>query len=233
MGFKADLVERLLDAVAGTEAVGSSDSEAASTTEWKVKKIIGRRSTIKTVQGHLFEIMEFQVQWDFPDHDDPTADEVTWEPLSNLENAHEALHDFLASQPKQPSCKYGHMLGTCRCQRPLIHSGQDESIFKAYQKSSYQWVVGGVRGLRKKTDGPGEMVSGFKDELRGFGHPLTEDELLVVNCYREALGKQPLKGSPGVRFLQYGKNKEGYWTFDHFAEQAIRKCVLMHSMWDQ
>jgi len=36
------------------------------------------------------------------------------------------------------------------------------SSFKAYQKSKYQWVVNNVRGLRKKTDGPGEMVSGFK-----------------------------------------------------------------------
>ena len=39
---------------------------------------------------------------------------------------------------------------------------QDESIFKAYQKSLYQWVVHGIRGLRKKTDGPGEMVSGLR-----------------------------------------------------------------------
>lgn len=55
---------------------------------------------------------------------------------------------------------------------------QDESIFKAYQKSNYQYVVNGVRGLRKKGDGPGEMVSGFKDELRGFGHPLTQGACL-------------------------------------------------------
>ena len=97
------------------------------------------------------------------------------------------------------SDKFGHVQGVCRCQRPLIHTGQasgwrdglprgrpkghgrrceqDESIFKAYQKSLYQWVVHGIRGLRKKTDGPGEMVSGFKDEIRGFGHPMTPEEL--------------------------------------------------------
>ena len=39
-----------------------------------------------------------------------------------------------------------YLEGVCRCGRPLIHSGQDESIFKAYQKSSFQWVVKGVRG---------------------------------------------------------------------------------------
>ena len=85
------------------------------------------------------------------------------------------------------SDKFGHVQGVCRCQRPLIHTGQarasaraspksrrvhailnpfsceqDESIFKAYQKSSYQWVVHGILGLREKTDGPGEMVSGLR-----------------------------------------------------------------------
>ena len=30
------------------------------------------------------------------------------------------------------------------------------------EKAPRQWVVGGVRGLRKKTEGPGEMVSAFQ-----------------------------------------------------------------------
>ena len=57
-----------------------------------------------------------------------------------------------------------------------------------------------------------------------FGHPLTLEELAVVNTfttiYRKALGKEPLLGSPAVRFLKYGKNNEGYWTHEHFAEQT-------------
>ena len=98
---------------------------------------------------------------------------------------------------------------------------QDESIFKAYQKSLYQWVVHGIRGLRKKTDGPGEMVSGFKDEIRGFGHPMTPEELAAVNAFRDLNGRPPLIGSPAVRFLSYGKNKDGYWTYEHFASQVV------------
>ena len=92
-------------------------------------------------------------------------------------------------RPKAPGCKYNHLVGSCRCGQPIIHSGQDESIFKAYQKSNYQYVVNGVRGLRKKGDGPGEMVSGYKDELRGFGHPLPPIELKIVNIFRKARGK--------------------------------------------
>lgn len=79
----------------------------------------------------------------------------------------------------------------------------------------------GVRGLRKKTDGPGEMVSGFKDELHGFGHPLSKEELVLLNAFHKARGRAPLETSPAVRFLTYGKNKDGYWTYEHFAQQVV------------
>jgi len=74
--------------------------------------------------------------------------------------------------------------------------------------------------LRKKTDGPGEMVSGFKDEQRGFGVPMTADELAGLNAMRRAKRKSELSASPAVRFLMYGKGKEGYWTFAHFSSQV-------------
>ena len=83
------------------------------------------------------------------------CDRVTWEPSRLF------LLTTKASAKKKSRCE------------------QDESIFKAYQKSLYQWVVHGIRGLRKKTDGPGEMVSGFKDEIRGFGHPITPVSVFV------------------------------------------------------
>lgn len=223
-GLKDELCARLLDAVQAKEATTaartSDDDDGEEEEEWKVKKIIGRRTVTNIVDSLSFDVIEYQVQWDFPDESDPSKDEVTWEAESNLTNAVEALHEFLASQPKQAGCAFGHLQGGCRCALPLIHAGQDESIFKAYQKSAYQWVVNGVRGLRKKTDGPGEMVSGFKDELRGFGHPLTHDELQILNAFRKARGRKALSTSPAVRFLSYGKNKEGYWTYEHFREQV-------------
>ena len=123
-------------------------------------------------------VVEYLVQYDWIDPDTGEEEEPSWQPEAHLANAHEALHEFLASQPKAQGCKHNHLAGSCRCGQQLIHSGQDESIFKAYQKSNYQYVVNGVRGLRKKGDGPGEMVSGFKDELRGFGHPLTQGACL-------------------------------------------------------
>lgn len=78
-----------------------------------------------------------------------------------------------------------------------------------------------MRGLREKTEGPGIMVSGFQDEIRGFGFAMTEAELLCVNTFRATQKRKPIEASPGLRYLDYGKNKEGYWNFDMFDVQCV------------
>ena len=91
-----------------------------------------------------------------------------------------------------------------------------------------------MRGDRKKTEGPGEMLSAMQDEIRGFGFPMTAAELARVNAFRELRGRPPLDCSPGVRFLNYGKNKEGYWDYDMFAKQVVdfMDCVeVLHPDW--
>jgi len=75
------------------------------------------------------------------------------------------------------TCKFGHSYGACKCHLPLLHIGQDESIYKALAMSSKVWVTNGVTGLRKKTDGPGEMVSAVQDNARGFGIPMSKAEV--------------------------------------------------------
>ena len=66
----------------------------------------------------------------------------------------------------------------------MYHTGQDESICKAFAREGNEWVIRGVRGLRKKTEGPGEMVSAFYDERLGFGIPLSAADLVTVNELR-------------------------------------------------
>ena len=66
-----------------------------------------------------------------------------------------------------------------------------------------------------------EMVSAFQDEIRGFGFPMSPEELARVNASAQRAGKLELKESPGVRFLEYGKNKEGYWTYDQFVARLL------------
>jgi hypothetical protein len=100
----------------------------------------------------------------------------------------------------------------CRCFLPLVHIGQDEAAFKSNAQPKDIWIIGGVRGMRKKGDGIGLMASAFVDEvLFGFGIRLTAEQLALVNKYRAMLGKAALTESPGLRSIDYGINKEGYW----------------------
>lgn len=125
--------------------------------------------------------------------------------------------DIAAAAP----CEYFHAPDVCRCRQPLYHIGQDESVYKAYARQGTEWVIRGVRGLRKKTEGAGEMVSAFQDEKRGFGLPLSVGELATVNSNREGEGRPALEDTPGWRFLLPGKNREGYWGFADFEKQTV------------
>ena len=46
-------------------------------------------------------------------------------------------------------------------------------------------------------------------------------QLAKVNQLRAARKRPPLTCSPGVRFLSYGKNKEGCWDYEMFEQQTI------------
>ena len=118
-------------------------------------------------------------------------------------------------------CEHFQVPEVCKCHLSVYHAGQDEIVYKAYSREGTEWVIRGARGLRKKTDGPGEMVSAFQDEERGFGLPLSEDELTAVNEFRQREGRAALEATPGTRFLLPGKSREGYWSFAEFEEQII------------
>ena len=130
-------------------------------------------------------------------------------------------------------CDIGCRKDKCRCHMPVYRVGHDEAIFKAFCLPHGVWIICGVRAIRKKSDGPGEMVSAVQDEVRGFGFPMTEVELARVNAFRAQQvdrsedDRKPLQESPGLCFLKYGKNKEGYWDYDMFATQvvALLDCI--------
>jgi hypothetical protein len=104
--------------------------------------------------------------------------------------------------------------------------GQDETVFKEFSYSVKQWIIRGLRGVRKKSDGRGRHLSGVQDELRGMGFPMTAAELRTVNIFRERRGRSPLECSPGMCFLDFGKNKDGYWDYDKFLQQArVGSCA--------
>ncbi|CAM9852217.1 unnamed protein product [Sphacelaria rigidula] len=119
------------------------------------------------------------------------------------------------------SCKAQHSKEVCKCDREVYYIGQGESISKAFALEVNEWVIQSVRGPRKKTEGPAEMVSAFQDETRGFGLPLSQDELDRVTKFREERGRSALKRTPGTRHLVFGKDKGGSWDFDRFEKQFV------------
>lgn len=61
----------------------------------------------------------------------------------------------------------------------------------------------------------------MQDTVTGFGFPLNEEALLTVNKLRAERGRAPLKSTPGVRFLEYGAKKDGWWNWEMFSEQLL------------
>eukprot|EP00733_Pompholyxophrys_punicea_P000146 Pompholyxophrys_punicea_v1_NODE_24_length_5258_cov_21.593175.p1 type:complete len:471 gc:universal NODE_24_length_5258_cov_21.593175:1821-3233(+) len=65
------------------------------------------------------------------------------------------------------------------------------------------------------------MISAFVDETRGFGFEVTAEELARFNIHRREIHRPEFDCSPGMCFLEYGKNKEGWWDYAKFAEQVV------------
>ena len=125
---------------------------------------------------------------------------------------------------KDAPCKWGHVPDRCLCHREIVRCGQDESIFKANALPRRCWIIAGQINMAKKTEGVGEMASYFIDEEFGMGLPISDDQLARVNVYRRNRADggdiTPLDISPGRRYLEYGKNRDGYWGYEDIAKQV-------------
>jgi hypothetical protein len=95
----------------------------------------------------------------------------------------------------------------------------DESTFQSNEDQSLQWGLKGSKMMKPKSRGAGIMVSDFIDEHSGF-LAYTDEE------YERAKALNPSAKKYGRAFLEYGENKEGYWTRDKFMEQ-IKRVVDM------
>ena len=118
-------------------------------------------------------------------------------------------------------CKHGHTKSVCLCHKPRLHHlGQDECVYHAYLHSSKTWYVQEIVGLYKKGQGKGVMVSAFVSEQVGFGLKIAVDQLEAVNAVRAKYEREPLDADSLCTLFDYGKNKKGYWNYEHFALQV-------------
>ena len=88
----------------------------------------------------------------------------------------------------------------------------DESTFQSNEDQSLQWGLKGSKTMKPKSRGAGIMLLDFIDEYSGF-LDLTDEE------YERAKTMNPSAKKYSQAFLEYGENREGYWTRDKFMEQ--------------
>ncbi len=74
--------------------------------------------------------------------------------------------------------------------------------------------------LRPKSNGEAIMISALQDRIRGFGIPMSNEELKALNQYRQSKGKRSLYRSPGIKYLKLGANLDGYFNKDDFLRQV-------------
>jgi hypothetical protein len=128
-------------------------------------------------------------------------------------------------------------------ERPVVCIGQDEAIFKQYIFTTKVWQYQGQKRLLPKDEGMGVMVSAFQSREFGFGYELREEDLEIVNAYRQTHNtytdtaaakvvnnnsdqKKPLTldTNPFCLEFEYGSTAEGYWTYDHMVTQ-LEDCA--------
>ena len=88
----------------------------------------------------------------------------------------------------------------------------DETTFMSNEDQPTQWGMKGEKMMKPKSRGAGIMVSDFVDEHNGF-LALSDAEYDEVKATKPHLHKYARK------FLEYGENREGYWTRDRFIKQ--------------
>lgn len=91
----------------------------------------------------------------------------------------------------------------------LVLLYHDESIFSTNEGQTWMWATEDTPVIQPKTKGAGIMVSDFIDQHRGYLR-LTEAE------HTRALASDPDFPGTARATLEYGAEKEGYWTGEKF-----------------
>ena len=108
----------------------------------------------------------------------------------------------------------------CRCNLPLKTYGQDESCYAAYSLPMKEWVFDNQAMMRKITEAQDVMVT-LMIGPDGLGIPLSPEQLVQVNEYRQARERAPLTCSSSMLFFEYGVRREGYWNSEKFCGQMV------------
>ena len=103
--------------------------------------------------------------------------------------------------------------------KKLVVIYHDESIFNTNEGQTWMWGEDDRPAILPKTKGSGIMVSDFVEEHGGY-LKLTQEEFDSVKL------RNPNIVPAARRLLEYGAEREGYWTGDRFMEQMLNAAEI-------
>ena len=101
--------------------------------------------------------------------------------------------------------------------KSLVIICHDESTFQSNEDQRYSWLQEDQHVIKPKSRGSGRMVSDFIDEFTGYLR-LSESE------YEKAKISYPDITIEAREIIEYGENRDGYWTSEKFLNQ-VKKAV--------
>ena len=125
------------------------------------------------------------------------------------------FHDLRSSHRPLPPCSDEPprvRLEDDNDKKELVLIYHDESIFNTNEGQTWMWGESERPAILPKTKGSGIMVSDFVEEHGGY---LKLSPVELVQAKRTYPNIQPA----ARRLLEYGAEREGYWTSDRFMEQ--------------
>ena len=105
--------------------------------------------------------------------------------------------------------------------KELVLIFHDESIFNTNEGQTWMWGESERPAILPKTKGSRIMVSDFVEEHGGY-LKLSPAELV------QAKRKYPNIQPAAQHLLEYGAEREGYWTSDRFMEQIKNAADIAH-----
>ena len=107
-----------------------------------------------------------------------------------------------------------------RPQKKFVMIYHDESIFNTNEGQTWMWGTDDKPAILPKTKGLGIMVSDFIEQHGGFLR-LTSQER-----HANAIEADPDFPKEARQFLEYGGEREGYWTSQRFMDQMIKAVKI-------
>ncbi|XP_062520189.1 uncharacterized protein LOC134195206 [Corticium candelabrum] len=109
--------------------------------------------------------------------------------------------------------------GNSSATKILVTIFHDESSFQSNEDQRFVWSQPDQVAIKPKSRGSGRMVSDFIEEYSGYLRLSPEDfELAKVAC--------PTIRQEAREIIEYGENRDGYWTHDKFIGQVKQAAMI-------